>query len=163
MGDARTTDARANSRWCFAGRKTRLHLIRQPSRPDMSAPSERNPEDKLRERLEAFPPEFRELVLGYRRRPAPELLDRIAHGILAFHGGETFEKKFAEKQGDVRLLEDLGFDSLSLVDISFQAEEFLGIIIQLEDFPQIRTLREMQAFLRAKATDGAAVGKGGSR
>jgi acyl carrier protein len=117
----------------------------------MSAEPDKKQEEKLQERLEAFPPEFRELVLSYRRRPAPEVLDQIAYGILAFHGGEMFRKKYAEKRDEVRLIEDLGFDSLSLVDISFQAEEFLGIIIQLEDFPQIRTLRELQAFLRGKA------------
>jgi acyl carrier protein len=117
----------------------------------MKSVPKKNEQDKLRDKLEAFPVDFRELVWSYRRAPTPGGLEKIAVGLLAHHGGELFKAKYAAKDGEVRLVEDLGFDSLALVDISFQAEEFVGIIIQLEDFPQIRTLRELQAFLCAKA------------
>lgn len=109
------------------------------------------PEEKLREKLEAFPPGFREHVWTYRRAPAPEGLEAIARGLLAYHAGAAFQTKYAEKKDDLRLVEDLGFDSLALVDLSFQAEEFVGIVIQMEDLPKIKTLRDLLGLLRSKA------------
>ena len=109
------------------------------------------PEEKLREKLEAFPPGFREHVWTYRRAPAPEGLEAIARGLLVYHAGAAFQTKYAEKKDDLRLVEDLGFDSLALVDLSFQAEEFVGIVIQIEDLPKIKTLRDLLGLLRSKA------------
>jgi len=113
-------------------------------------------EEKLREKLEPFPQEFQEIVLAYRRAPSPELLGKIVTGILEYNGGDLFREQRAQKGGAVRLVEDVNLDSLSLVELSFQAEEFLGVIIKLEDFPKIRTLDELQGFLRAKAFPPAA-------
>ena len=121
----------------------------------MKSESEKIPEEKLREKLEPFPPEFQELVWTYRRAPSPEVLAKIVNGIMDYHGGEVFREQHAQKQDAVRLVVDLAFDSLTLVDLSFQAEEFIGVVIQLEDFPKIKTLGELQAFLRAKAFPAA--------
>jgi acyl carrier protein len=121
----------------------------------MTSQPDQPQEDKLREKLEPFPPEFQAQVLAYRRAPSPNGLEAIVRGILDYHGGEIFREQHALKQDGVRLVEDLGFDSLALVDLSFQAEEFIGVVIQLEDFPKIKTLGELQAFLRAKAFPAA--------
>lgn len=116
----------------------------------MSQIFDKTPEERLREKLEAFPEEFRQLVLDYQREKSPEALERIVQGVMSYHGGENFAAKLAEKGGDVLIVEDLGFDSLTLVEISFQAEEFVGFIIQIEDFANIKTLADLQGFLRRK-------------
>jgi acyl carrier protein len=116
----------------------------------MSEIFEKTPEQRLREKLEAFPPEFQQRVLDYKGRPTPEGLALIVHGVMAYHGGETFVTKYAEKGGAVLIVEDLGFDSLTLVEISFQAEEFVDFVIQIPDFADIKTLDDLQAFLRRK-------------
>jgi acyl carrier protein len=121
----------------------------------MTAAPDKTPEEKLREKLEPFPPEFQDLIWEYRRNRTPAGLEKIVHGMLAYHGGDVFREKYAEKQDGVLLVEDLHFDSLALVEISFQAEEFVGIVIQLEDFPKIKTLGDLQAFLRAKSFPAA--------
>ncbi|HVS51207.1 MAG TPA: acyl carrier protein [Opitutaceae bacterium] len=122
----------------------------------MTAAPEKTPEEKLREKLEPFPPEFQELIWDYRRTRTAATLEKIVRGMLEYHGGDVFRTKYAEKQDGVLLVEDLGFDSLALVEISFQAEEFVGIVIQLEDFPKIKTLGDLQAFLREKSFPAAA-------
>ena len=111
---------------------------------------EKTPEERLREKLEAFPPEFQQLVLAHKAAPSPETLSQVIFGVMQYHGGEMFAAKFAEKGDGVLLVEDLGFDSLTLVEISFHAEEFLGYVIQLENFANIKTLGDLQGFLRAK-------------
>ncbi len=116
----------------------------------MSEIFDKTPEQRLREKLEAFPPDFQERVLHYKTKPTPEDLAAIVQGVIAYHGGETFTTKFAEKGGAVLIVEDLGFDSLTLVDISFQAEEFVDFVIQIPDFADIKTLDDLQAFLRRK-------------
>lgn len=116
----------------------------------MSEIFDKTPEQRLQEKLEAFTPEFQQLVLAYKKQPTPEGLEQIVLGLMAYHGGENFTAKLAEKGGAVLIVEDLGFDSLTLVDISFQAEEFVGFIIQIQDFANIRTLAELQAFLRGR-------------
>ena len=122
----------------------------------MSEIFEKTPEQRLREKLEAFPPEFQELVLAYQTTPTPAALEQIVLGVIAYHGGENFVTKRAEKGDAVLLVEDLGFDSLALVEISFQAEEFVGFIIQIQDFADIKTLADLQAFLRKKLFPAAA-------
>ena len=117
---------------------------------------EKTAEERLRQKLEAFPADFQELVLAHRAHPSPESLAQIVSGVMAFHGGDTYTQKFAEKGNDALLVEDLGFDSLTLVEISFHAEEFVGIIIQVEDFAAIKTLGDLQGFLRGKLFPDAA-------
>ncbi|MEY2882163.1 MAG: hypothetical protein RLZZ15_4543 [Verrucomicrobiota bacterium] len=122
----------------------------------MTPPTAKSPEERLRDKLEAFPPEFQALVLAYRAAPAPAALAEIVLSMIRFHGGENFTAKFAEKGEQVLLIEDLGFDSLTLVEISFQAEEFVGFVIQVEDFAALATLADLQAFLRGKIFPSAA-------
>jgi acyl carrier protein len=116
----------------------------------MSETFEKTPAQRLQEKLEPFPPEFQQRVLAYQARPTPEDLAQIVLGVISYHGGENFTARHAEKGGAVLLVEDLGFDSLTLVEISFQAEEFVGFIIQVQDFADIKTLDDLQAFLRRK-------------
>lgn len=116
----------------------------------MSEIFDKTPEQRLREKLEAFPPEFQQQVLDYKAKPTPEGLAQVVLGVIAYHGGETFAAKHAEKGGQVLIVEDLGFDSLTLVDISFQAEDFVDFVIQIPDFAEIKTLDDLQAFLRRK-------------
>lgn len=111
---------------------------------------EKTPEERLREKLEAFPPEFQQLVLDHHKTPTPDSLAQIVLGVMAYHGGENFTHLYAEKRDAVLLVEELGFDSLTLVEISFHAEEFVGFVIQIEDFAAIKTLGDLQAFLRTK-------------
>lgn len=124
----------------------------------MTAPTEKTPEERLAAKLEPFPAEFQQLIREFRAERTPAGLARIVIGMLEYHGGDTFRSKHAVKGDEVLLIEDLGFDSLALVELSFQAEDFIGVVIQLEDFPKIRTLADLQSFLREKCFPAAAAG-----
>lgn len=116
----------------------------------MTQPIEKTPEQRLREKLEAFPEAFQQLVLAHQKAPTPDSLAQIVLGVMTFHGGDNFTTLHAEKGDALLLVEELGFDSLTLVEISFHAEEFVGFVIQIEDFAKIKTLGDLQEFLRGK-------------
>ena len=63
----------------------------------MSEIFEKTPEQRLREKLEAFPPEFQELVLAYRTTPTPEALEQIVLGVesLSYSLGDRDARKAA--------------------------------------------------------------------
>lgn len=99
-------------------------------------------------RLEPFPAEFRESVLAFRTRPTPDLLEQIVTGLLRHNVGEHFDRTYKEKGENTNLVEDLKMDSLSLVELSFQAEDCVDYVIELEDLKHIRTFGELTAFLK---------------
>jgi hypothetical protein len=105
---------------------------------------------KLREKLRDFPEEFQQAVLGFKGNPTPAALDVIVIGLLRYHTGETFTSMYEEKGGAVLLAEDLGLDSLALIEVSFQAEEFIGFVLQIQDFENLATLGDLQNFLRGR-------------
>lgn len=123
----------------------------------MSQLPDKSPEDRLRDKLAAFNPDFQRLVIEYQKAPSPDSLARIIRGVIAHHvGEEVLTEKSAGKGDAVLLIEDLGFDSLALVDLSFQGEEFVGVVIQIEDFASIKTLGDLLAFMQRKAFPPAA-------
>ena len=114
----------------------------------MTDSSANSSSQKLREKLHDFPEDFQQAVLGYQDDPSPSKLDLIVIGLLHYHTGETFVSLHKEKGGEVLLVEDLSLDSLALIEVSFQAEEFIGFILHIEDFADIKSLADLQNFLR---------------
>jgi acyl carrier protein len=54
----------------------------------------------------------------------------------------------AEVSGDMRLWEDLGIDSLSLIDVAVLAEDTFGIRIPDEDLERFRTVGAAVDYIR---------------
>jgi 3-hydroxyacyl-[acyl-carrier-protein] dehydratase len=60
--------------------------------------------------------------------------------------------KLAAASEDTRLIEDLGLDSLTLLEIVLSIEEVLKLRIENEELREIRTLGQLNKFLHAKIT-----------
>lgn len=116
----------------------------------MNESSEKLPVEQLQEKLEPFAEEFRNDVLSYQTQATPELLERIVNGLLSYHTGEDFAHLKAQHGDAVRLVEDLELDSLALIEISFHAEEFVGLVIHIEDFADIKTLGDLLGYLKER-------------
>ncbi len=67
----------------------------------------------------------------------------------------------ANPRDDTRLIEDLGIDSLTLLEIVLSIEETVGISIENEELREIRTLGEVKIFHRAQ--DHRSARAGGTR
>jgi acyl carrier protein len=56
----------------------------------------------------------------------------------------------------MRLMEDLGYDSLAITELIFFTEELFGITISNEEILEARTLDELRHFIHRKVTAVAA-------
>lgn len=58
----------------------------------------------------------------------------------------------AQRPGETRLIEDLGFDSLAITEVVFYAEDLFGITISNDEIIQVRTLDDLRGFIRRKVS-----------
>ena len=63
---------------------------------------------------------------------------------------EELEIDESKIQGQARLKEDLGIDSLEVVDVVVLVEEQFGFMMKPEDFKQIQTLDQFCQFIQEK-------------
>jgi acyl carrier protein len=63
-----------------------------------------------------------------------------------------FRPKLLTASDDLRLSEDLGIDSLTMMEIVMVAEDALHESIPNEELCQLRTLGDLQAFILARKT-----------
>ena len=57
-----------------------------------------------------------------------------------------------EWRDDLRLIEDIGFDSLSIAETVFFFEDLFGISISNKEIMEVRTLGGLRAFVKLKAS-----------
>jgi 3-hydroxyacyl-[acyl-carrier-protein] dehydratase len=55
--------------------------------------------------------------------------------------------------GGTRLIDDLGCDSLSIVEMIFMLEDLFGIRIANDEIVEVRTLDELRAFVGRKLSE----------
>jgi acyl carrier protein len=73
-------------------------------------------------------------------------------GILERYQPATAPVKLSEADENTRLIEDVGLDSLTLLEIVLSIEEVLKLRIENEELREIRTLGTLNKFLHAKIT-----------
>ena len=76
----------------------------------------------------------------------------IVYGILERYQPGTAPVKIAAATDSARLIEDLGLDSLTLLEIVLAIEEVLKIHIENEELREIRTVGQINQFLQTKIT-----------
>ena len=80
----------------------------------------------------------------------PSDLSAIVYGILEREQSEKSAGKLAGASGTSRLVEDIGMDSLGLMEAVMAVEEVLGITIENSELRQIATLDDLNGFIREK-------------
>ena len=97
-------------------------------------------------------PETVVAAIRYRETGDVETIPTIVYGILDRYQPATAPVKLSEAKEDARLIEDIGLDSLTLLEIVLSVEEVLKLKIENEELRQLRTLGQLNRFLRAKIT-----------
>ncbi|MDR3229569.1 MAG: phosphopantetheine-binding protein [Puniceicoccales bacterium] len=121
------------------------------SNPTPTPPLPQNGEQELRETLKRCSAETIEAAIQFRQAKNPELANAIVVGILArFLEREQREKLHGESDY-LRLSEDLGVDSLTMVEVVMLVEEVLQISIKNEDLRDLRTIGDVKAYVNAVA------------
>ncbi len=109
---------------------------------------------KAREMLVGYPAETVAAAERFFREGEPEALDRLVAGVIAYHrpskaNGDAGE--VAPLEGSARLVEDLGFDSLAMVEMSFLLDELLGLKLSDDEMRALRTIDDVRGVVRTRA------------
>lgn len=108
-------------------------------------------EAQLRDALKRCSPATVEAALRYRRTKEAALLSTIVLGIIERFLDPASVARLRESDDDVRMVEDLGLDSLTLIEAIMKIEEVLDISIKNEDLRNLRTLGDVRGFIEHKA------------
>jgi acyl carrier protein len=104
----------------------------------------------LDEALRRCSPETIAAARRYRETGDVTAIPAIVFGIIDRYQPATAPVQLAEADDTTRLTEDLGLDSLTLLEIVMSIEEVLQIRIANEELRGIRTLAQLNKFLAAK-------------
>ncbi len=115
-----------------------------------SKPSGSRLSERVREKLKSYPVGFRNTVLEWANCPSRELAIRVVEEILRYQLGEKFDTIYMDKKGIMLLVEDLGVDSLTMIEIVFDAEEFLGVSITNQEVLALKSFDDLVVFLSNK-------------
>lgn len=107
-------------------------------------------EEDLRESLKRCSEPTIEAALDYRRSGNPECIPTIVLGIIERFVEPDVRPLIRQSDDQTRLMEDLGIDSLLMVEIIMLVEETLDIQIENEELRHLRTLGDIKAYLTAK-------------
>jgi acyl carrier protein len=104
----------------------------------------------LDEALRRCTPETFAAAKRYRETGDVTAIPVIVFGIIDRYQPATAPVQLADADESTRLIEDLGLDSLTLLEIVMSIEEVLQIRIANEELRGIRTLAQLNKFLAAK-------------
>lgn len=120
----------------------------QPSAlPEISSADEA----QLRDALKRCSPATVEAALRYRQTKDAALLSVIVLGIIERFLEPAAVARLREADDDVRMVEDLGLDSLTLIEAIMKIEEVLDISIKNEDLRNLRTIGDVRGFIEHRA------------
>jgi acyl carrier protein len=120
-----------------------------PSPTLATAAAAEDPEQKIRHLPAAAQAAFRR----FRTEHDPAALDPVIFAILDDYVPTPPARPLAESAGTTRLVEDLGFDSLAIIEVAFFTEDLFGISIANEEIVQVRTLDDLRGFVRRKIAE----------
>lgn len=101
-------------------------------------------------RIKHMPAEARAAFQRFRTGGDVAELDPVIFAILGDFIPLAPAVPLSEQLGTTRLIEELGFDSLSITEVVFFTEDLFGITITNEEIIQVRTLDDLRGFIHRK-------------
>ena len=102
---------------------------------------------ELHELLKRCSPATCEAAARFRQTGDPAWLPAIIVGVIEHHVEPDLRAKLREPDDSLRLIEDLGLDSLTMIEIVMLAEDVLGITIRNDELAGLRTLGEVKQLI----------------
>ncbi|PIP59672.1 MAG: acyl carrier protein [Verrucomicrobia bacterium CG_4_10_14_3_um_filter_43_23] len=113
-------------------------------------------EADLRESLKRCRPEIIEAAVHYRRTRDPKEAPKIVLGIIErFLEPEMRSKLQVEDCDDLRMIDDLGVDSLIMVEIVMTIEETLKLSIPDEELRGLQSVKDVKDYISQKIKGSA--------
>ena len=110
------------------------------------------PEDEvtLREGLKRCSPSTFEAAVQFRRTGNADHVPAVVVGVIERFVEADLRNKLKDAGDDLRLIEDLGIDSLTMMEIVILVEEVLQMTINNEDLRNLRTVGDVKTFIDCK-------------
>lgn len=108
----------------------------------------------LRETLKRCSPATYYAACKFRQTASPEDLRVLVTGVIERFVDRSNRAAIAAGGDALRLREDLGLDSLTMMEIVMLAEEVLPLTVANEELMQLHTLGDVQTFIARKVTAG---------
>ena len=110
------------------------------------------PEDEtaLRESLKRCSPSAFEAAVQFRKTGNPEHVPAVVIGIVERFVEPDLRTKLKDADDDLRLIEDLGIDSLTMMEIVILVEETLQLSINNDELRNLRTVGDVKIFIDCK-------------
>jgi acyl carrier protein len=110
----------------------------------------------IQESLDGFPQRITAAYLVFAESGDLASLDLVAMGVLEFYLARKPENPLDELPGSTRLVDELGCDSLTMMDTVFMMETLFNIKLEDSELPKIITLDDLRAHLTRSLAGGAA-------
>ena len=110
------------------------------------------PEDEaaLREALKRCSPSTFEAAVQFRKTGNPEHLPAVIIGVIERFVEPDLRMKLKDADDDLRLIEDLGIDSLTMMEIVILVEDVLQMSINNDELRNLRTVGDVKTFVDCK-------------
>ena len=106
----------------------------------------------LKEGLRRCSPETIDAAIRFREKGDLSAVRVVVYGLIERYQSSAARLQLKDASDDTRLVDDLGLDSLTLLEIVLAIEEVLGLQIKNEELREIRTLGNLNQFLQNKIT-----------
>ncbi|MBS0663748.1 MAG: acyl carrier protein [Verrucomicrobia bacterium] len=113
-------------------------------------------ENALREAMRRCPPAAVEAALQFRRTGDPAQVPVVIDGLIERFVESQFRPRLRQDPAKLRLADDLGIDSLTMMEIVMLAEEVLQVTVNNDELRGLVTLSDVRAFLARKLAATAA-------
>ncbi len=100
------------------------------------------------ESLVGFPPRIVTAYYLFAENGDPASLDVVVLGVLRFYLAKKPPESLDTFPGSTRLVQDLGCDSLSMLDVVFAVESLFDIKLDDEAIARLATLDDLRSYLR---------------
>lgn len=110
------------------------------------------PEDEaaLREALKRCSPSTFEAAVQFRKTGNPEHVPATVIGVIERFVEPDLRMKLKDADDDLRLIEDLGIDSLTMMEIVILVEDVLQLSINNDELRNLRTVGDVKTFIDCK-------------
>jgi 3-hydroxyacyl-[acyl-carrier-protein] dehydratase len=122
------------------------------SKPLPATPKPFTPEDEtnLREALKRCSPSTFEAAVQFRKTGNAEHVPAVVIGVIERFVEPDLRTKMKDAGDDLRLIEDLGIDSLTMMEIVILVEDVLQMTINNDELRNLRTVGDVKTFIDCK-------------
>jgi acyl carrier protein len=149
---------RSSNEWRIPRRQVSYWAATAMTKTTTNLPLQQRPSDlpeediaHLQETLKRCSPATFAAACEFRRTRDSDQLTTVIVGVIERYVERDVRPKLRNRDDNLRLVEDLGIDSLTMMEIVLLAEDVLRISVSNEELCHLRTLGEVRRFIAEKA------------